>query len=101
MAVKIVALYGQPTDPSAWDGHYQTVHLPLAAKLPGLSAQRAARASGTLDGKPSPYYAIGELVFDDLEAMQKALASAEGQAAAEDLAAMAPPQSLIFLAEDY
>jgi uncharacterized protein (TIGR02118 family) len=99
MAVKVVALYGPPADPSGWDEHYQTVHLPLAAKLAGLRAQRAARVSGTSDEKPCPYYAVGKLVFEDLDPIQTALAAAEGQAAAED--AMAAARKASLFAEHY
>jgi len=100
MAAKFVALYGQPDDRDNWDRYYVNVHLPLAAKLPGLKAQRAARVVSTADGSTSPYYLVGELVFDDMNALQAAVGSPEGQAASQDLAAMAPPGSLLLVAED-
>jgi uncharacterized protein (TIGR02118 family) len=76
------------------------VHVPLAARLPGLKAQRAARVVGAADGSTSPYYVVGELEFEDMNALQAAVSSPEGQAASQDLAAMAPPESLLLVAED-
>ena len=66
MAAKLMALYGQPDDQETWDHHYSSVHGPLAAKLPGLQAQRASRVLGAADGSASPFYVVGELVFGDL-----------------------------------
>jgi uncharacterized protein (TIGR02118 family) len=100
MVAKIVTLYGQPDDPESWDRHYVDVHLPLGAKLPGVKAQRAARVISAADGSPSPYYGVGELVFEDMNALQAAAGSPEGQAASQDLAAMAPSGSLFLVAED-
>src|SRR5689334_9406980 len=100
MAAKFVALYGQPEDRDSWDRHYANVHVPLAAKLPGLKAQRAAWVVSVADGSSSPYYMVGELVFDDMNALQAAVGSPEGQAASQDLAAIAPPGSLLLVAED-
>ncbi len=99
MAAKIVALFGQPDDPGEWDRHYEEVHLPLAAKVPGLTAQRATRVLSTAHGSIAPYHVVGELVFDDLPALQAGLDSPEGQEAAEDYARMAPPGSMLLVAE--
>lgn len=95
-----MALYGQPDDQETWDHHYSSVHWPLAAKVPGLQAQRASRVLGAADGSGSPFYVVGELVFGDLDALQAALGSPQGQAASKDLAEMAPPGSLLLIAED-
>jgi uncharacterized protein (TIGR02118 family) len=100
MAVKFVALYGQPDDLLAWDEHYRKVHLPLAATIPGLQAQRAAEVLSTSDGSASPYHVVGELVFADMASLQAGVASPEGQAASEDFARMAPPGSLLLVAEE-
>ena len=99
MAAKIIALFGQPDDPDEWGRHYADVHLPLAAKVPGLTAQRAARVLTAADGSAAPYHLVGELVFDDLPALQSALESPEGQEAAQDYARIAPPGSLLLVAE--
>jgi uncharacterized protein (TIGR02118 family) len=100
MTVKLLALYGQPADPVSWDQRYTEEHLPLAAAMPGLRAQRAARVHGTADGSASPYYLIGELFFDDVEAMQTGASSPEGEAAATNFAELAPPGSLLLVVEE-
>ena len=100
MTVKLLALYGQPADPASWDRRYTAEHLPLAAAMPGLRAQRAARVHGTAEGSESPYYLVGELVFDDIEALQAGAGSPEGQAAATNFAEVAPPGSLLLVVED-
>jgi uncharacterized protein (TIGR02118 family) len=99
MAAKLIGLFGQPDDPDEWDRHYSEVHLPLAAKVPGLTAQRAARVLAAADGSPAPYRVVGELVFDDLPALHAGLESPEGQDAAADYARMAPPGSMLLVAE--
>jgi uncharacterized protein (TIGR02118 family) len=99
MTVKVVGLYGQPADPAGWDQRYAEEHLPLAAAIPGLRAQRAAKVRAT-DGSESPYYLVGELVFDDLDAVQAGVSSPEGQAAVTNFAELAPPGSLMLVVEE-
>lgn len=100
MAIKIVVFYGHPDDVESWDRYYADVHMPMAARIPGLVAQRAARVTGTLGGETAPYHVLGELVFGDRALLQAGLASPEGQAAARDLTAIAAPGTLTLLAED-
>jgi uncharacterized protein (TIGR02118 family) len=100
MTVTLLALYGRPADPASWDQRYTEEHLPLAAAIPGLRAQRAATVHGTAEGSESPYYLVGELVFDDLEALQAGVGSPEGQAAATNFAQLAPPGSLLLVVEE-
>ena len=100
MTVKLLALYGQPANPASWDQRYTEEHLPLAAAMPGLRAQRAARVHATAEGSESPYYLVGELVFDDVDAMQAGASSPEGQAAATNFAELAPPGSHLLVVEE-
>jgi uncharacterized protein (TIGR02118 family) len=100
MTVTPLALYGRPADPASWDQRYTEEHLPLAAAIPGLRSQRAATVHGTAEGFESPYYLVGELVFDDVEAMQAGVSSPEGQAAATNFAELAPPGSLLLVIEE-
>jgi uncharacterized protein (TIGR02118 family) len=55
---------------------------------------------GTAEGSDSPYYLVGELVFDDIEALQAGASSPEGQAAATNFAELAPPGSLLLVVEE-
>lgn len=91
--------YGHPTDPAAFDAHYTNTHAPLAEKIPGLSSF-TYRHTASLDGTQPPYYLIAELAFASKEAMNAALASPEGQAAAADVANFADAGATMFVARD-
>ena len=82
--VKVIVLYGQPSDPSAFDAHYASTHVPLVEKLPGLKLFEVSRVIGSADGD-APYYRVAELSFDSQEELQAALGSAEGQETVGDL----------------
>jgi uncharacterized protein (TIGR02118 family) len=97
--VKLVVAYGQPEDPAAFDAHYASTHRPLAEKIPTLRRFEAGKVLGTPDGTPAPYYFIAELLFDDVEQLQAAMASAEGQAAGDDVATFASGGATLMLAE--
>jgi uncharacterized protein (TIGR02118 family) len=83
--VKLVVAYGPPEDPAAFDEHYAGTHAGLAQKIPNLRRFEAGKVLGTPDGTPAPYYLIAELSFDDLDELQAAMGSSEGQAAAADV----------------
>ena len=87
--VKLVALYRRPPDPAAFDRHYAERHLPLIRKMPGLRRLEAWRITGAPGGE-APYYLIGEMYFDDRDALRAAMRSPEGRAAGEDLQGFAP-----------
>jgi uncharacterized protein (TIGR02118 family) len=97
--VKLVVLYGPPTDPDAFERHYADTHTALATAVPGLRRFEAARGIATPDGSALPYQRIAELTFDDLEALQAAMSSAEGQAAVNDIPNFATGGVTIFIAE--
>lgn len=82
--MKLTVLYGAPTDESAFDSHYETVHAPLVRKIPGLQRFEYGKP-GTLDGSPSPHYLMADLWFDDMAAFGTAMGSPEGQETAGDI----------------
>ena len=82
--VKLVALYKKPEDIAAFDKHYFDVHTPLAMKMPGLVKAEVARVTGGPAGE-SPLHLVAELYFKDMAALNAAMASPEGKAAAKDL----------------
>lgn len=82
--VKLIALYKHPDDEAAFDKHYEDVHTPLAKKMPGLKKLEVTKMYGSPVGD-SPYYLLAELYFADREALNAAMASEEGKAAAKDL----------------
>ena len=98
----LVALYRKPADAEAFDAYYFSQHVPTAKKVPGL--RRYEISSGPI-GTPqgdSAYHLIATLSFDSVDAIRRALASPEGQAAAGDLAnfAQAGVELLVFDTRD-
>src|ERR1700721_247909 len=86
-------IYRTPKDAEAFDRHYFEIHVPLAKKIPGLRKYEVsdgpiATPVGTCD-----VYRIGTLHFDDLAAIEKAFASAEGQVAGADRRLFPPDAS--------
>jgi uncharacterized protein (TIGR02118 family) len=82
---KLFVLYKQPTDKEAFNSYYFSKHAPLAKALPGLRSYEVS--DGTILGVTgaTDIYLIAELSFDSKDAIQQALTSKEGQAAAADL----------------
>jgi uncharacterized protein (TIGR02118 family) len=84
--IKLTVLYGQPNDPAAFEKYYLDTHTPIALKVKGVRRFEIAKVAGSADGSPAPYHRTADLYFDDAAAMQAALGSPEGQAAAADIA---------------
>ena len=97
MTVKLVVLYTQPENPDAFDEHYLGVHMPLAAKLPGLQRAETGRIVSALDGGEQTYYRVAELYFADQDALGAAFGTDEGKATAADYQQIAPPGSRMFI----
>jgi uncharacterized protein (TIGR02118 family) len=98
MTVKLVVLYTQPDDADGFDEHYLGVHGGLVEQIPGLERWESARFVAAPDGGDQTYHRIAELYFTDQEALQAALGSAQGRAAAGDYQQIAPPGSRMFVA---
>jgi uncharacterized protein (TIGR02118 family) len=97
--VKLVALYGLPTDVADFERYYAATHVPLGHKLPGLQRLETARFLGTADGGTASYHRIAELWFADLESLQAAAASPQGQALAADVANFATGGLTVLVAQ--
>jgi uncharacterized protein (TIGR02118 family) len=82
---KIIAMYGQPADPAAFDRYYYSTHVPLAKTVPGLRNYEVTTGIVMTPTGPSPWHLVATLTFDSMAAVQVALASPEGQATAADL----------------
>ncbi|MGH2498246.1 MAG: EthD family reductase [Ktedonobacteraceae bacterium] len=83
--IQLTVLYGKPQDPTSFDRHYQETHAKLAQKIPGLKGYTVSKPASLNPQEPSPYYLIADLYFENMAALQAALQSPEGQAAAGDL----------------
>ena len=76
---RMVMIYRTPKDVEAFDRHYFDIHVPLAKKIPGLRKYEVSDGPiATPLGTPD-IHRIGTLYFDDLAAIERAFASAEGR----------------------
>ena len=87
---RMLVIYRTPKDVEAFNRHYFETHIPLAKKLPGLRKYEISFGTVNVIAGPTDIYLIGILHFDDVDAMNKAFASPEGRAAAEDRQNYAP-----------
>ena len=83
--IRLLVMYGHPTDTDAFDTYYREVHLPIARKMKGLKRWTVGKVQGTPDGKPGTYYFFADLYAESRAAMEAILASPEGQAAVADV----------------
>jgi uncharacterized protein (TIGR02118 family) len=97
--VKVSVLYGPPTDAAAFEDHYASTHLPLAAKMPNVKRFEASKVVGTPDGSDAPYYRIAELLFESQEDLQASMGSAEGQATVADIPKFATGGATVVISE--
>jgi uncharacterized protein (TIGR02118 family) len=81
----LFVMYRTPQDTTAFDKYYFEKHVPLAKKIPGLKKYSVTRGPVMTPGGPSPFHLIATLEFADMNAIQNAFASPEGQAAAADV----------------
>jgi uncharacterized protein (TIGR02118 family) len=86
--VKFLVLYDTPQNPEEFERHYREVHIPLTKQLPGLRRYTLGHNAKKIRGD-EPYYLIAELEWDDMEALEQAFASPEGQATAKDIPRLA------------
>lgn len=97
MTTRVMVCYGQPDDPAAFDKHYESVHIPLASKIPGLLDYTWGKCSGM--GGDAPYYGVAQLEFESPEAMAAGLRSPEMDAAGADVPNFASGGATLFVAE--
>jgi uncharacterized protein (TIGR02118 family) len=83
---KVLVLYKKPKNAEAFDKHYAAVHIPLAKKIPGLKKFDISKGAVATPTGASDVHLVATLYFDSMEALQSGLGSAEGKAAAGDLA---------------
>jgi uncharacterized protein (TIGR02118 family) len=82
---RLLVTYRTPKDAAAFDKYYFDTHAPLAKKIPGLRRYEVSQGPIATPAGASSFHLIATLHFDDMAALQKALASPQGQAAAGDL----------------
>jgi len=94
MTAHLIVMYPQPRDPKAFDRAYREEHLPFAGpRLKGATAVVSKRVTG-----PAPYYAMSDIQFPSIEALQKAASSTGAKEALEHAGSIStggPPVVLI------
>jgi len=81
---KLIVLYKKPDDEYKFVEYYNTVHVPLVRKVPGLLDLVVNRVTGTPFGKEPDYFMIVEMHFRD-EDFDTAMSSEENRSAGKDL----------------
>lgn len=82
---KATVLYGHPDDPAEFDRYYDEVHIPLAAKMRGLTGWTVTKLEPGPDGSPPAYHLIAELYAPTREDLLAIFDSPEGRAASADV----------------
>lgn len=93
---KLLVLYKRPANAKAFDDYYFSKHVPLAKKMPGVRRYDVSTGPVQALGSESPYHLVATLTFDSVAAIQSALGSPEGKAAAGDLANFAQAGADLF-----
>ena len=83
---QVTVLYDHPADPAAFDEHYDGVHAPLAATIPGLQRYTVSRPEPGPDGTLPPYYLVAVMEYESEAAHDAGTSAPEGQATRADLA---------------
>ena len=99
MAVRLIALYHQPSDPHAFDTHYATVHGPLVRRYPGLRDLRLTKLESVSERLPA-YYLMAEMSFDTRADLDAALGSEPGKESGRDLRNFAQAGVDLFILDD-
>lgn len=84
MTYQLTVVYHHPTDPAAFDAHYESAHAPLAQKIPGVRSYTSVKPGPGPEGDPAEHL-LAMLVFDDQAAFEQGMGSPEGQAAVADV----------------
>jgi len=81
---KILVLYPHPQDAAKFRPYYETTHMDLVAKLPGILGYRYSFDVGAGPGEPAPFYCVFEADFADAAAFGAAMGSPAGAKVAGD-----------------
>jgi uncharacterized protein (TIGR02118 family) len=96
----LIVLYPWPEDPAQFKDYYETKHVPLAAKLPGLRGYSYGFPQALGPGK-ADHFCIFQARFDSLDNMLAALGSEHGKKVAADVPNYSPKgATLMHVAEE-
>ncbi|HLT24325.1 MAG TPA: EthD family reductase [Ignavibacteria bacterium] len=94
---KLVALYKMPADTAMFDKKYFEEHIPLVEKMPGLRKTEITKLKSL--GGENKWYLQAEMYFDDEDALNAAMGSVEGKAAASNLMSFAKEIVVMMIGE--
>jgi uncharacterized protein (TIGR02118 family) len=81
MTAHLLVMYPTPKDPKAFEAAYRHQHLPYAGpRLKGATGVVSKRVAGAPGDLPA-FYAISDVTFPSMEALQACAASAGGKEA--------------------
>jgi uncharacterized protein (TIGR02118 family) len=95
----LLVMYPAPKDPKAFDRAYREEHLPYAGpRLAGALSVVSKRVAG-----PGSYYAISDVTFPSIEALQEVAASKRGKEALEHAASISSggAPTIVVLTDDF
>lgn len=95
---KLIVLFRATNDPTQLETQWSGRFVPLAERMPGIRRVSVTRIIGGASEAPE-FHMIHEFYFDNLDALQKAMASDEGQKAGQALMSFAKDKASILLAE--
>ena len=79
------ALYKKPSNIEEFHTYYDTVHMPLVNKVPGLLKAEAEMVTTTFAGGKDDFYMLTRMYYENDERFKTAMKSAENAATGKDL----------------
>ncbi len=95
---KLMVLFGRPSNLGDFEDYWSGRFVPLAERMPGLRRVAVSRVHGSQGGKVD-LHLMHEFYFDNEDALRRALASPEGQAAGDALMSFAGGYAALCFAE--
>jgi uncharacterized protein (TIGR02118 family) len=78
-------LYNQPKSPEAFEKYYAETHMPLVAKMKGVSRIELSKVVQAPGGPTPPFYRIAELYFASKAQMDKVMSTPAAKTAVGDI----------------
>ena len=98
--IKVLVLHPKPKDPDHFRRHYRDVHIPIAAKMPGMvSCHYSFDVRPFGPAERQPVFCAFEIVFPDKQTMENAFRSEIGKQVLEDVPNFATggtPQVMVY-----
>jgi uncharacterized protein (TIGR02118 family) len=95
---KLMVIFHTPSDPTTFERSWSESFVRAAEQMPGVRRVAVSRAAGGPAG-PVDVYLVHEFFFEDLRAVQEAMASPEGQTAWRALMSLAGEEVTLCFAD--